>query len=1284
MLPDPPAPQVDQQQLQSNTEFTVGGNSVVAQTFTPGITGAITQVDIVVSVETAVAGDVMMEIRTLNDPGNPTSGAILGSVTVPGAGVPVGAIQTLSFDFSLLPPMLVNGLTYAMVLRSPTNVVNNIVWRSQVQSDPYAGGAGFASNDDVAVWNPVNGDQVFTTTMQPQGDPRIEVVPSTPELLFGNTISSSIHGFKFEDLDADGIYEPLDGDLPQANVPFQLTGINSRGQFVNLITNTDASGQFWFEDLLPSVFDQGQQSGYTVTEIAPFGFYPTTDIPQRNFDLSSGIELAWQPGAAMLGPNDPQQEVVVGQELIFGNTASVSIHGFKFEDIDGDGQYDPNEDELPLAGVTFTLTGTDGQGNVVNQTVLTDDNGEFWFTGREVPEDDEGPEDDFLVLAPLLPSVAGQGEGTGYTVTETVPTGFVSTTLPIARTFDLASRQELVWRDGAAMLPPTPVPQVDQTQQDNDVPDPLGETVFRAQSFVPGLTGGLTQVELSIEGVAGVGDVVLEIQTLNAAGNPSGSVLASATVPSANVPVGSNQTISFDFSVAPPTLLAGASYAMVLSSPNSNSQIALGWDSSGNNDPYASGVSFRSGDSGANWIPFADFDHVFTTFMLPQADPRVEVLATANGGFIGDQLMFGNTVPGSFHGFKFIDYNRNGVYDPNSGERPQAGVEFQLTGRDGLGDRVDFTVTTDDNGEFWFVGLPPSVAGEGQGTGYTITEIVPAGFVATTPTVRTFDLRSRQEFVWQQGAAMLDSELPQFEVLVGRELMFGNISTGSFHGFKFEDVDGDGVFDPDELPLPGIAFQLTGTDNNGTWVNRTEFTDQTGQFWFEDLIPSIAGQGQGTGYTISEKLSPGFIPTTPTSRFFNLPGGIEYVWQSGAAMLDPNDPNTEEVVGEQLIFGNTVPGSIHGFKFFDRDGDGVYDPNFGESPQPGVEFQLSGIDGLGNAINRTAFTNGIGEFWLVGLPPSVAGQGQGTGYTLTEIVPPGFFATTAVERTFNLNSRQELVWQTGAAMLNPQFDPQIEVLVGRELIFGNTIPGSFHGFKFLDRDGDGVYEPNGGDLPQPGVDFQLTGTDAFGNAIDLTETTNDNGEFWFEELFPSVDGQGQGTGYTITEIVPQGFVATTPIVRTFNLLGGQELAWRDGAAMLDPRVDLQQEVVVGRELIFGNTIPGSFHGFKFADIDANGQYDPLVGDTPQPNVQLPADRHGNRRQPGRYHDHDRCERTILVRRPATKRRRTRVRDGLHNHRDHTCRASADHRPDRTNIRSVQRSRTGLASRAPRC
>ncbi|MBT3202512.1 MAG: hypothetical protein HN350_21645, partial [Phycisphaerales bacterium] len=54
-----------------------------------------------------------------------------------------------------------------------------------------------------------------------------------------------------------------------------------------------------------------------------------------------------------------------------------------------------------------------------------------------------------------------------------------------------------------------------------------------------------------------------------------------------------------------------------------------------------------------------------------------------------------------------------------------------------------------------FTGLLASVNGAGPGTGYTVSEMVPAGFFATTPTVFSTDLLSRQELVALPDQAML-------------------------------------------------------------------------------------------------------------------------------------------------------------------------------------------------------------------------------------------------------------------------------------------------------------------------------------------------------------------------------------------------------------------------------------------------------------------------------------------------------------------------------------------------
>ena len=95
-----------------------------------------------------------------------------------------------------------------------------------------------------------------------------------------------------------------------------------------------------------------------------------------------------------------------------------------------------------------------------------------------------------------------------------------------------------------------------------------------------------------------------------------------------------------------------------------------------------------------------------------------------------DSLLFGNTVPGSIHGFKFEDLNGDGVYDP-ANEPPLAGVVFTLTGTALQSSRTTASDGTD--GQFWFTGLLPGT--------YTVTETVPAGFEPTTPITRT--LRSK-------------------------------------------------------------------------------------------------------------------------------------------------------------------------------------------------------------------------------------------------------------------------------------------------------------------------------------------------------------------------------------------------------------------------------------------------------------------------------------------------------------------------------------------------------------
>ncbi len=130
----------------------------------------------------------------------------------------------------------------------------------------------------------------------------------------------------------------------------------------------------------------------------------------------------------MLPPDSQRVERNLGDELLWGNSPQVilgSIHIFGYLDTDGDGILDGDEVAFPDdPGKTFELL--DSTGSVIATQITT--GGEVWFEN-------------------LMPGT--------YSVRENpVPNGFDLTTLPNERPFTVGSGEELVYEDGAAMLPP--------------------------------------------------------------------------------------------------------------------------------------------------------------------------------------------------------------------------------------------------------------------------------------------------------------------------------------------------------------------------------------------------------------------------------------------------------------------------------------------------------------------------------------------------------------------------------------------------------------------------------------------------------------------------------------------------------------------------------------------------------------------------------------------------------------------------------------------------------------
>nr|WP_145347589.1 SdrD B-like domain-containing protein [Rosistilla ulvae]QDS89707.1 Serine-aspartate repeat-containing protein F precursor [Rosistilla ulvae] len=273
-----------------------------------------------------------------------------------------------------------------------------------------------------------------------------------------------------------------------------------------------------------------------------------------------------------------------------------------------------------------------------------------------------------------------------------------------------------------------------------------------------------------------------------------------------------------------------------------------------------------------------------------------------NGAFGEEQQPnFGNYQT-DISGYKWNDTNFDGVWD--TGELGLNGWEIYLDlNNDGDFDQgVDQKTTTafdgTHDGAYSFTGLA-------AGT-YTIREIVPEGWKQRYPGA-AFNFQHVVPIDPPNGLR----HVSRFEV--AESANFGNWRPQVI-GYKWDDIDGDGVWDDNE---PGLNDWIIYVDhNNDGLLNADEprFTTQNdgehdGAFWLDGL-----GPGQ---YMLREVLPSNSLQTYP---------GVATDW--GHEITISSDPNAQIIgrFGEEEIpnFGNSQI-DILGHKWNDVDGDGVWD-----------------------------------------------------------------------------------------------------------------------------------------------------------------------------------------------------------------------------------------------------------------------------------------------------------------------------------------------------------------------
>ncbi len=217
------------------------------------------------------------------------------------------------------------------------------------------------------------------------------------------------------------------------------------------------------------------------------------------------------------------------------------------------------------------------------------------------------------------------------------------------------------------------------------------------------------------------------------------------------------------------------------------------------------------------------------------------------------------------------------------------------------------------------------------------------------------------------------------------------VEPGSITGYKYEDLDADGVKDDGEPGFEGVTINLLRQDGDGNVeiageqgnIVDTTKTDEDGRFHFDGVEPGI--------YDIEEVLDSGVFTKTPTM------------------MRDVEVISGEETVLEDC-FLNYMLGSITGYKYNDVNANGAYDPGI-DTPWDGTARPITIAlyrDSVQVSTDVIDAADGKYQFKLL-IPDD---------YELREIIPEGSDVASVAETTIKVTvkSGEDLV--VGKPFLN--------------------------------------------------------------------------------------------------------------------------------------------------------------------------------------------------------------------------------------------------------------------------
>ncbi len=245
-------------------------------------------------------------------------------------------------------------------------------------------------------------------------------------------------------------------------------------------------------------------------------------------------------------------------------------------------------------------------------------------------------------------------------------------------------------------------------------------------------------------------------------------------------------------------------------------------------------------------------------------------------------------------------------------------------------------------------------------------------------------------------------------------------------------------------------------------------------------------------------------------------------------------PITDEDTANIKVLDNSSA-SLAGFTYLDFDNDGVKDAD-----EPGIPGALITITNDADSLDTFSVRTDLTGAYLF------SGLTGGATYTITQTQPTNYFDGKDTVGTLNGATGPG----TAATTADSNEISSVSVTNGNfyeNYNFGEVLPASISGVAYIDSiDDNGTPLNNSDDFAgsdqdrqdteagRAGILVTLSGTNDFGESVNLTTTTDSSGRYYFGDLRPS-----GGSGYTVSfgDGTDAGLVGSGDIGTITDILG---------------------------------------------------------------------------------------------------------------------------------------------------